>query len=187
MSSHINKIIALILIILLLPLLLIVSITIFLDDGFPIIYTQKNYGKNHKPFDLYKFRTMKRETPEMPTEEFEQPKKYLLQSGKLLRKFSMDELPQFFNILENKINFIGPRPCMVNNEEIVKELREKNNIHKIKPGITGWAQVNGRDLNSYEQKVKLDKYYLDNKNILLDLNIVLKTFKVILFPKNIKH
>jgi len=187
MSNYMNKIIALILIILLLPLLLIVSIIIFLDDGFPIIYTQKNYGKNHKPFYLYKFRTMSTDTPEMPTEEFNQPDKYLLKSGKLLRKFSIDELPQFFNIIENKINFIGPRPCMVDNEEIVKELREKNDVHKIKPGITGWAQVNGRDLNSYEKKVELDKYYYDNKNILLDLRIVLKTFIVIFFPKNIKH
>ena len=110
MSSIISKIIALLLIILLIPLLLVVSIIIFLDDGFPIIYTQKNYGKNHKPFNLYKFRTMKRYTPEMPTEEFHEPRKYLLKSGKLLRKFSIDELPQFFNILGNKINFIGPRP-----------------------------------------------------------------------------
>ena len=182
-----NKIIALLLIILLSPLLLIVSIIIFLDDGFPIIYTQKNYGKNHKPFNLYKFRTMRTDTPEMSTEDFNQPEKFLLKSGTLLRKFSIDELPQFFNILENKINFIGPRPCMVDNEETVKELREKNDVHKIKPGITGWAQVNGRDLNSYQEKVELDKYYYDNKNILLDLKIVLKTFRVILFPKHIKH
>ena len=182
-----NKIIALLLIILLLPLLLIVSIIIFLDDGFLIIYIQKNYGKNHRPFDLYKFRTMKSDTPEIPTEEFDQPKKYLLKSGKFLRKFSIDELPQFFNILENKINFIGPRPCMVNNEEIIKELREKNGIHNIKPGITGWAQVNGRDSNSYQEKVNFDKYYYENKNFFLDLKIIFKTFFVILFPKNIKH
>ena len=76
---------------------------------------------------------------------------------------------------------------MVDNEEMVKELREKNDIHKIKPGITGWAQVNGRDLNSYEKKVELDKYYYDNKNILLDLRIILKTFIVIFFPRHIKH
>ena len=187
MSSIISKIIALLLIILLVPLLIIVALIIFIDDGFPIIYTQRNYGQNHKPFDLYKFRTMKRHTPEMPTEEFDEPRKYLLRSGKLLRKFSIDELPQFFNILENKINFIGPRPCMVGNEEMVKEGREKNDIHKIKPGITGWAQVNGRDLNSYEKKVELDKYYYDTTPPPPDLRIILKTFIVIFFPKNIKH
>jgi O-antigen biosynthesis protein WbqP len=187
MSNILNKLIALLLLLLLLPVLIIVALIIFIDDGFPIIYTQRNYGKNHKPFDLYKFRTMKRHTPEMPTEEFNQPKKYLLKSGKFIRKFSIDELPQFFNILENKINFIGPRPCMVGNEEIVKKLREEHDIHTMKPGITGWAQVNGRDLNSYQEKVNLDKYYFENKNIVLDLKIVSKTFGVILFPKHIKH
>ena len=182
-----NKIIAFILIILLLPVFIIVTIIILIDDGYPVIYVQKNYGINNKPFNLYKFRTMKKNTPEMPTEEFDQPEKYLIKSGKLLRKFSIDELPQFFNIINNKINFIGPRPCMINNEEIIKTLREKSNIHTIKPGITGWAQVNGRDSNSYEKKIKLDKYYFENKNTLLDLKIILKTFQVIIFPKNIKH
>ena len=76
---------------------------------------------------------------------------------------------------------------MTNNEEIIKRLREKNNIHRIKPGITGWAQVSGRDLNSYDQKVLLDKYYVENKSVLMDLKIILKTFYVIFFPKNIKH
>ena len=187
MVNILNKIIALSLIIFLLPVFIVVSIIILIDDGYPILYIQKNYGKNHVPFDLYKFRTMKRNTPEIPTEEFSQPEKYLLKSGKIIRKFSIDELPQFFNILQNKINFIGPRPCMIGNEEVVRELREKYDIHKVKPGITGWAQVNGRDLNSYKKKVILDKYYCKNKSILLDLKIVLKTFKVILFPKNIKH
>ena len=183
----IQKLIAATLILILMPLLIIVALAIFIDDGFPIIYTQRNYGKEHKPFDLYKFRTMKRYTPEIPTEEFDQPGKYLLKSGNFLRKFSIDELPQFFNILQGKLNFIGPRPCMVNNEEIIKELREKNNIHNTTPGITGWAQVNGRDLNSYHQKVYLDKYYVDNKSVLMDLKIILKTFYVIILPKNIKH
>jgi O-antigen biosynthesis protein WbqP len=187
MSNILNKLIALLLIILLLPVLIITALIIFIDDGFPIIYIQRDYGKNHKPFNLYKFRTMKKDAPKVPTEELDQPKKHLLRSGTILRKFSIDELPQFFNILQNKINFIGPRPCMVENEEIIRKLREKNDVHKIKPGITGWAQVNGRDLNSYEEKVNLDTYYFNNKNIFLDLKIVLKTLKVIFFPKNIKH
>ena len=187
MGNIISKIIAFSLIILLSPIFIIISILILIDDGYPILYIQKNYGKNHVPFDLYKFRTMKRNTPEIPTEEFNQPEKYLLKTGKIIRKFSIDELPQFFNILQNKINFIGPRPCMIGNEEVVRKLREKYGVHKVKPGITGWAQVNGRDLNSYEKKVDLDHYYCKNKSIILDIKIVLKTFKVILFPKHIKH
>ncbi len=183
-----NKIVALGLIILLLPVFIIVSLIILIDDGFPIIYIQKNYGKNHKHFDLYKFRTMKKNTPEMPTEEFENPEKYLLKSGLFLRKFSIDELPQFFNILEGNLNFIGPRPCMTKNEDVIKELREKDGIEKLMPGITGWAQVNGRDLNSYQEKVSLDKYYLENQSLLLDIKIIFKTFFVVLIRNNdIKH
>ena len=188
MGNILNKIIALSLIIFLLPVFIVVSIIILIDDGYPILYIQKNYGKNHKPFDLYKFRTMKKNTPEMPTEEFIEPEKYLLRSGLFLRKFSIDELPQFFNILQGKINFIGPRPCMTNNEEIIRELREKYGIEKMMPGITGWAQVNGRDLNSYQEKISLDKYYLDNKNLLLDIKIIFMTFYVVLIKNNdIKH
>ena len=95
----IQKIITISLLILLSPILLFISIIIWLDDGFPILYVQKNYGENHSKFNLYKFRTMKNNTPNIPTEEMEQPKKYLLKSGRILRKFSLDEIPQFLNIL----------------------------------------------------------------------------------------
>tara|TARA_Y100001935_G_scaffold25995_1_gene19370 strand:+ start:781 stop:1335 length:555 start_codon:yes stop_codon:yes gene_type:complete len=183
----INRIIASILIILLAPLFLLISLFIIIFDGFPIIYIQKNYGLNHKIFDLYKFRTMRKNTPELPTEEFMNADSYISKLGKILRKYSLDELPQFFNILKGDMYFIGPRPCMVNNEDIVKDMREKKGIDKIKPGITGLAQVNGRDNNSYVKKVELDYEYMTKKNILMDIQIVIKTFIVILFPKNIKH
>jgi len=156
-------------------------------DGLPIIYVQKKYGLDHKVFRLYKFRTMKINTPEMPTEEFNSAKSYITNLGKILRKFSLDELPQFFNVLKGEMNFIGPRPCMVKNEEIVKNLREKKGVHKIKPGITGLAQVNGRDSNSYEEKVNLDHQYMKKSNFIMDLKIILKTFIVVLMPRNIKH
>ena len=183
----INKIIALILIVLSSPLFITISILIFIFDGSPIIYIQKNYGLNNKIFNLYKFRTMKRNTPELPTEEFSNASSYISKLGKILRKFSFDELPQFFNILKGDMHFIGPRPCMVKNEEIVKEMRELKGVHKIKPGITGLAQVNGRDSNSYERKVELDYEYMKNANFIMDMKIVLKTFVIIIFPKNIKH
>jgi len=185
----IQKIIALILLVLLLPVNAIIILIIFFDDGLPIIYIQKNYGLNHKPFNLYKFRTMKRDTPEMPTEYFTEnhSSTFLLKYGNLLRKYSLDELPQLLNIIKGEMNFIGPRPCMVNNEEIIKNLREECGLDKLVPGITGWAQVNGRDLNSFERKVELDFYYLTNKSIFLDMKIVMKTFFVIFFKKDIKH
>lgn len=188
MGSLINKLFALLLILILSPLLLLIAIVIFIDDGFPIIYVQKNFGKNHRHFNLYKFRTMRKNTPEIPTEELNESEKYLLKSGNFLRKFSLDELPQFYNVLEGKMKFIGPRPCMIRNEDIVKNLREEFGVDKMIPGITGWAQVNGRDLNNFEQKVKLDKYYMENKNLLLDIKIIFLTFYVVLFKKdNIKH
>jgi O-antigen biosynthesis protein WbqP len=183
----ISRIIALVLIVLLSPLFITISLLILIFDGFPIIYIQKNYGLNNKIFDLYKFRTMQQNTPELPTEEFSNASSYISKLGKILRKFSFDELPQFFNILKGDIHFIGPRPCMVKNEEIVKEMRQLKGVHKIKPGITGLAQVNGRDSNSYERKVELDYEYMKNANFIMDIKIVLKTFVAILFPKNIKH
>jgi O-antigen biosynthesis protein WbqP len=169
------------------PLFIFISLLIVMTDGLPFIYVQKNYGLNHEVFSLYKFRTMKVSTPEMPTEEFSNANSYITNLGKILRKFSLDELPQFFNILKGEMNFIGPRPCMVKNEEIVKNLREKKGVHKIKPGITGLAQVNGRDSNSYEQKVDYDIKYMKESNFIMDLKIILKTFIVVLIPRNIKH
>ncbi len=182
-----TRIIALILILILLPIYILISILVLISDGFPVVYKQKNYGLNHEFFTLYKFRTMKNDTPELPTEEFTNADKYILKIGFFLRKFSLDEIPQFFNVLKGDMNFIGPRPCMVENEEIVKKLREEKGIHMIKPGITGLAQVNGRDSNNYERKVELDYEYLNNSNFILDCKIIMKTIYVVIFPQNIKH
>ena len=182
-----SRIIALVLIILLSPIFITISLLIFVIDGLPIIYIQKNYGLNNEVFNLYKFRTMNKNAPELPTEEFNNAQKYISKLGGILRKFSFDELPQFFNILKGDMHFIGPRPSMVDCEENIKEMRELKDLHKIKPGITGLAQVNGRDSNSYAKKVELDYEYMKNSNFYMDMKIVLKTFYVIFFPKNIKH
>lgn len=182
-----RKIITLFLIISLSPILLLISLIIWIDDGFPIVYIQENYGQNNTTFNLYKFRTMKKNTPNIPTEEMDNPQKYLLKSGSILRKFSLDELPQLFNILNGTMNFIGPRPSMTKNEDIIKELREKYDVHKIKPGVTGLAQVNGRDANNYKEKVDWDRKYMENQSFSLDIKILFKTLFVVLFPKNIKH
>lgn len=183
----IQRTIALFIIIIILPILLLISLLIVLYDGFPFLYVQENYGINHKKFYLFKFRTMKKNTPELPTEELNDATNYILPYGNFLRKYSIDELPQLINILFGQMKFIGPRPCMVKNEDIVKNLREEKGIQKIMPGITGWAQVNGRDLNSYEEKVNLDYYYMMNKGFLLDLKIIFKTIGVVILKVGIKH
>ncbi|MBF27330.1 MAG: lipid carrier--UDP-N-acetylgalactosaminyltransferase [Flammeovirgaceae bacterium] len=182
-----SRIIALLLILLILPLYCLIAFIVYISDGLPVFYVQKKLGLNHKEFNLYKFRTMKKNTPELPTEKMNNSSKYIIKFGPFLRKFSLDELPQFFNVLKGDMNFVGPRPCMSSNEEIVKKLREEKKIYKIKPGITGWAQVNGRDLNSFENKVELDYYYLLNKSLWLNFKIILKTFFVVLVQRNIKH
>ena len=182
-----NRILALLLIIILLPFLILISISILIFEGRPVFFIQKKYGKDHKVFNFYKFRTMKKNSPQLPTEEFKNSDLYISKIGTTLRFWSIDELPQLYNVLKGDMNFVGPRPCMVENEEIIKKLRESKGINKIKPGITGLAQVNGRDMNSYEQKVALDYEYLKNSNFILDLKIVIKTFFVVLFPRNVKH
>ena len=182
-----NKLVAILLIIILSPILLLTCLLIMLSDGFPIIYKQKRYGKDNKVFELLKFRTMKQNTPIMATENLNNSANYLIPFGSIIRKWSLDELPQFMNIIKGDINFIGPRPSLFNNEEIVNEMRKELGITKIKPGITGWAQVNGRDNNSFEEKVKLDYYYMTNKNLILDLKIILLTFFVIFTKRGVKH
>ena len=181
-----NKLVAILLIIILSPILLLTFINTIIR-WFSCHIQQKRYGKDNKVFELLKFRTMKKNTPIMATENLNNSANYLIPFGSIIRKWSLDELPQFINIIKGDINFIGPRPSLFNNEEIVNEMRKELGITKIKPGITGWAQVNGRDNNSFEEKVKLDYYYMTNKNLILDLKIVLLTFFVIFTKRGVKH
>lgn len=182
-----NKLIAIVLIVLLSPMLIFVALFVILSDGYPFLYTQKKYGLNNKVFYLYKFRTMKQNTPLKATEDFDNANNFIIQGGHFLRKFSFDELPQLFNVINGDMNFIGPRPSLIENEEIIFKLRNEKGLHKIKPGITGWAQVNGRDLNTFEEKVSLDYYYMSNKSLLLDIKIIFMTFKVIFLTRLVKH
>jgi len=182
-----NKLIAIALIMLIFPVLIFVALFVILSDGYPFLFTQKKYGLNNKVFNLYKFRTMKENTPLKATEDFDNANNFIIKGGYFLRKFSLDELPQLFNVINGDMNFIGPRPSLIDNEEIIYKLRNEQGLHKIKPGITGWAQVNGRDLNTFEKKVSLDYYYMRNKSLLLDIKIIFMTFKVIFLTKLVKH
>lgn len=162
------------------PIIIFVAIIIVASDGSPIFYKQKRIGKNNRHFYLHKFRTMKNNTPEVSTDLLKDPENYYIKFGMILRRFSIDEIPQLLNIIKGEMNFIGPRPAYYKQYKLI-EMRTENNIHKLKPGITGWAQINGRDQISDNTKVELDKYYLLNKNIVLDVKILFYTiFKVIL-------
>jgi O-antigen biosynthesis protein WbqP len=168
------------------PLFVLVAIIIYLEDGAPIFFVQKRVGKDSSFFSMYKFRTMKKNTPNVATHLLENPKQYLLSMGGLLRKLSLDELPNLINIVRGEMGFIGPRPALYNQEDLM-ELRVAAGVDQQMPGITGWAQVNGRDEISLEQKVALEKEYLEKRSWKLDVHIILGTFFQVFRPKGISH
>jgi O-antigen biosynthesis protein WbqP len=176
----INRLFAFLLLLVISPLFLFISIVVLCDDGMPILFKQKRVGKDGRIFRIYKIRTMKKNTPELSTNEIENIRNYLLRSGFLLRKFSLDELPNLINVVKGEMNFIGPRP-LIRKENFMLEQRINLGINKLKPGITGWAQVNGRDMISDEHKLELEKYYLENKSIKLNFIIILKSLYYLLF------
>ena len=179
-----NKIISLVMMIMFIPIFFIIGLIIVIDDGFPIFFLQKRIGKNKKLFHIIKFRTMNNNTKDIATHLVKNYDNKILRSGNFLRKYSLDELPQIINVIFGDINFIGPRPALFNQHDLI-ELREKYNIHSIKPGITGWAQVNGRDSLSIKEKVRYDDYYVKNKSFILDIKILYKTIFKVFFAKDI--
>jgi O-antigen biosynthesis protein WbqP len=182
----ISRIFALFLFIVFSPLFLFLAILIFLEDGTPVFFKQKRVGVNCSYFWIYKFRSMKRSTPNVATHLLRDPEKYLLRIGKIIRKLSLDELPNLINIVRGEMVFVGPRPALYNQEDLM-HLRVAAGVEKLKPGLTGWAQINGRDEISLDEKVKLEKYYLDNKSFYFDLKIIFLTFFQVLFSKGLKH
>ena len=181
-----NRLLALILLIILSPLFLIVAISIFIEDGMPIFFKQKRVGINYTFFHIYKFRSMKKNTPNVATHLLDNPGQYLLNIGGLLRKLSLDELPNLINIIRGEMVFVGPRPALYNQDDLMA-LRVATGVHKLKPGITGWAQINGRDDISIEAKVALEKEYLEKKSVWFDLVIVVKTFTTVVGSKGVSH
>lgn len=182
----INRLSALFIFVLLSPIIIIIGILIYLEDGGPIFFEQKRVGQNCSFFMIIKFRTMKREAPNVATHLLENPEKYVLKIGKLLRKYSLDELPNLLNIINGDMVFVGPRPALFNQEDLM-ELRVAGGIESLKPGLTGWAQINGRDEISITLKVQFEKEYLDRKSIWFDILIIFKTFTNVLFKKNVLH
>ena len=154
---------AIILVILIVPLFLI-YLLIILTSSFPGIYWSKRIGKNNKIFKMPKFRTMRNITPEVPTDKLNKRNKWLTPLGLILRKTSFDELPQLWSVLIGDMSLIGPRPSLHNQFDLINSRTEKG-IHKLRPGITGWAQINGRDNISFEEKVRYDEYYLKNNSL----------------------
>ena len=141
---------------------------------------------NYTFFNIYKFRSMRKNTPNVATHLLENPESYLLSIGQLLRKLSLDELPNLINIIKSEMVFVGPRPALYNQEDLMA-LRVTAGVDKLKPGITGWAQINGRDEISTEQKVTYVLEYLVRKSFWFDLKIALMTFTSIISSRGIRH
>tara|TARA_B110000438_G_C15760990_1_gene627276 strand:- start:303 stop:863 length:561 start_codon:yes stop_codon:yes gene_type:complete len=173
------------LILLLLPIVIIIFLIKF-DSSGPIIFWSKRVGKHNLIFLMPKFRTMKVNTPHKATHLLHNPNLYLTNVGIYLRKFSLDELPQLYSLILGHMSFVGPRPALYNQYDLIK-MRNKKNISKLKPGITGWAQINGRDSISIERKVELDYFYLLNKSIFLDIKIIFLTLYKAFKKENIMH
>ena len=183
----INKLVAIILFFIISPVFLFISFLICMSDGFSIIHLQKRIGHNNKEFNFFKFRTMKKNTPMVATDLLDDPKKHYIKFGKMLRQLSLDEIPQLFNVISGSMNFIGPRPALYNEDKLVG-LRTEVGIHKLVPGITGWAQVNGRDNLTIEKKVEMDLYYAEKKHsFLFKLKILGLTIIKVFQRENISH
>lgn len=180
------RLIALILLLFLSPIFIIVALIILFEDGFPVFFKQKRVGKDYTFFMLYKFRSMKKNTPNVATHLLGDPKKYLLKSGSLIRKLSLDELPNLINIIKGEMVFVGPRPALYNQDDLM-QLRINAGVDKLKPGLTGWAQVNGRDELALDVKVAYEKEYLERKSFWFDLKIIILTFTSVLTSKGVTH
>ena len=167
-------------IIVLIPVWLILTIAIFIIDPGPIFFTQKRVGKKKKLFKILKFRTMKTSTPhDMPTHMLENPEQYITKVGGFLRKTSLDELPQIFNIFAGQMSIIGPRPALWNQDDLIAE-RDKYGANDVKPGLTGWAQINGRDELEIPVKAKLDGEYVEKMSFGFDCKCFFGTIKSVL-------
>ena len=181
-----NRLFAFFIFALLLPIFLLIGISIFLEDGLPVFFKQKRVGVNYTFFQIYKFRSMKKNTPNVATHLLENPGQYLLKIGRILRKLSLDELPNLINIVRGEMVFLGPRPALYNQNDLM-ELRVEAGVDKLKPGISGWAQVNGRDEISIEEKVGLEKEYLLRRSVWFDIKILIMTFSSVVRSAGVKH
>ncbi|MBP3697724.1 MAG: sugar transferase [Clostridia bacterium] len=178
--------VSLLLIIVLMPVFLIIALIVLVDSGSPVIFKQYRVGKDNKLFYIYKFRTMKVNTRNASTDDLVEAESVITKSGRILRKTSLDELPQLFNVLTGKMSFVGPRPLIPEEKEI-RQIRKEYNVYSVRPGITGLAQVNGRDMLGAKEKALFDKEYVEKQSILLDIKIMFKTVMVVIKRENISE
>lgn len=186
-KRYIDFTLALMGIIILAPAFLAIVIAIKLDSNGPVLFRQKRVGIHKTHFNILKFRTMRIDTPQdMPTHLLENPEQYITRVGKFLRKTSLDELPQIINILVGEMAIVGPRPALWNQYDLISE-RDKYGANNIRPGLTGWAQINGRDELPIEVKAQLDGKYIEKVSFTFDVEIFLKTIFCVIKSEGVKE
>jgi O-antigen biosynthesis protein WbqP len=164
---------------------LLSSLFVFIVSPGPVIHWSKRVGKNNDNFMMPKLRTMKLETPQVATHLLK-PADYLIPFGSLIRKLSLDEIPQIWSILKGDMSFVGPRPALFNQDDLVEQRTQKG-VHELVPGVTGWAQINGRDEISIPEKVELDFEYKNRQSLIFDIKIIAMTFGKVLSSKDVSH
>jgi O-antigen biosynthesis protein WbqP len=170
----------------LLPVMIIVAAAIRISSKGPTLYWSQRVGKNNELFWMPKFRTMRLDTPAVATHLLSDPKRHLISIGSFLRKSSLDEIPQLWCILVGTMSLVGPRPALFNQYDLISQ-RTACNVHSLTPGLTGWAQVNGRDDLSITNKVALDLEYLEDQSFMLDLKIIAMTATKVIGAADVRH
>lgn len=176
--------VSLFLLIILSPVLAVIALVIMIDDGSPVIFRQKRVGKDAENFEIIKFRTMKKGTRNTATALLDEAEEQITRSGRILRKTSLDELLQLVNVLNGTMSLVGPRP-LIPEETDIHALRLEYGVYSVRPGVTGWAQINGRDNLSAKEKALFDKEYIDKQSLLFDIKILIKTVGVVFKRENI--
>lgn len=186
MKRFFDVCLSLLLLIAFLPLFFAIFIVLLFSGERKNIFWSKRVGANGVEFDMPKFRTMSRNTPIVATDELQNVEKYITKSGKFLRKYSLDELPQLFSVLQGSMSLVGPRPALPTQHELLI-LREKAGVAQLRPGITGWAQINGRDTIDLAEKVRLEVEYLEKQSLSFDIRILFLTIFMVFNSRGILH
>ncbi len=166
--------------------ILVVALLVRITSVGPVIYWSDRVGRNNRIFKMPKFRTMRVDTPAVATHLLSNPEQFLTPIGSFLRKSSLDELPQLWSIIKGDMSFVGPRPALFNQDDLI-QLRTQHGVHKLLPGLTGWAQVNGRDELPIPDKVKLDVEYMQQHSFWMDIRIIILTFVKVLRSEGVQH
>lgn len=168
-----------------LPMIIVAALVRLTSPG-PILYWSNRVGRNNSIFKMPKFRTMRTDAPAVATHLLGEPDRWLTPIGKFLRKSSLDELPQLFTILTGEMSIVGPRPALFNQDDLIA-FRTAKGVHRLTPGLTGWAQINGRDELPIPVKVEFDEWYLKNRSFFLDLKIIVLTFVKVVKKEGVTH